>query len=91
MEKNKIPKDSFDLQYTDLVKDPVESVKRAYKHFGIKTEAVFEKRMRIWLKDNRQHKHGTPMYSPETFGLRPEEIREGFKVYQERFNITTET
>ena len=65
--------------------------KRAiYDRFGYPFTPEFEQRMRRWLADNPQHKHGGHRYTLEQFGLAEGEIRERFARYAARFDVAPE-
>ena len=68
----------LDVQYNDLVTDPIGTVHRIYEHHGYSYSDSFENGMKLWLADNRQHKHGPHRYSLEEFGLDAEVVRRDF-------------
>jgi hypothetical protein len=43
------------------------------------------------LAANPQHKHGTPRYSLEEFGLRLDEVRAAFREYTDHFAVRLES
>ena len=79
----------LDVRYQDLVGDPVGTVRGIYQHFGYDYSDVFEARMRQWLADNPQGKHGSHRYSLEQFGLEREQIIERFATYCERYGVSS--
>jgi hypothetical protein len=80
----------YDLQFRDLVADPVAEVARVYEHFGDRLSAEAERAMRTHLAANPQGRHGSHQYFLEQFGLRAEQVRERFGAYCERFDIEPE-
>ncbi len=80
----------YDLQFQDLIANPISSVKRIYEHFGRKVSAGHERRMQVWIRDNPKGKRGSHRYSVEKFGTDPTKIRKRFAIYQERFKVTLE-
>jgi hypothetical protein len=74
-----------DVQYSDLVKNPMEVVKRIYDAIGVELSDDAVARMRSFLNDNSQNKFGRHRYSLEEFGLDAQRIREGFAAYIEQF------
>ena len=66
----------LDIQYADLVADPIATVQRIYDHHGYDFTEAFEVAMRQWLDDNRQHKHGAHRYTLEEYGLNEDAVRE---------------
>ncbi|MCP4350624.1 MAG: sulfotransferase [Desulfobacterales bacterium] len=81
----------FDVQYQDLLKEPVDTVRKIYNHFGYSFTDQFEKGMIEWLAKNPQHKYGVHKYSLEQYGLNQEEMNQRFAAYRERFSIPLET
>lgn len=71
----------FDVTYTDLVADPVQIARAACEHFGYPCGDEYEARMRRWMAENPQHKHGVHRYSLDEFGLDPDDVRARFSVY----------
>ena len=62
----------------DLTSDPIGAVQRIYEYHGYCYSDEFEKRMKQWLADNRQHKHGPHRYSMEEYGLCAETVQHDF-------------
>jgi hypothetical protein len=77
----------FDVQYADLVRDPVKVVRDIYAHFGYDFSAELERRLRDYLERSPQHKHGSHQYSLADFGLTAEAIDRDFAEYCQRFQI----
>lgn len=76
-----------DVVYADLVSDPIGTVHSIYRRFDLPVTPVFEQRMRAFLAENRQDRHGTHHYLPEEFGLEEQALRERFRFYVERFDV----
>jgi len=85
------PEAFFDLQYRELVRDPIGAVRRAYAHFGREVTPVHERRMKAWMRDNPSDKHGRHRYTLEQFGLDAERERRRFSAYRERFSVPAES
>jgi hypothetical protein len=83
------PSRFFDIQFPDLVRDPVAQARAAYEHFGIELSEGAESRMRAWQAQNPQGKHGGHRYSAEQFGLSEAAIRERFADYCAAFGVET--
>jgi hypothetical protein len=77
----------LDVQYNDLVTDPVAEVTRIYRHFGIPVDDETIRRVGDFQDENPQGKHGAHQYTPEQFGFDPERVRRRFAAYTERFGI----
>jgi hypothetical protein len=85
------PEQFFDLHFRELLADPFSAVERTYAHFGFELSEEAEIRMRHWIADNPQGKHGGHQYSAEEFGLSEDEISERFAPYLEHFQVARET
>ncbi|HEU4429731.1 MAG TPA: sulfotransferase, partial [Myxococcota bacterium] len=77
----------FDLAYPDLVADPVGSVKRIYERFALPFSSDFEARIRAFLADNAQDKHGVHKYAPEVFGLDAAQLERRYAFYTQRYDV----
>jgi hypothetical protein len=80
----------LDIQYRDLVANPMAVVARIYEHFGFELTPQAEGLMRQWLANHPQNKHGRHRYTPEEFGLEAHELRRRFAGYMARFAIPEE-
>jgi hypothetical protein len=74
-----------DLSYREFARDPLGGVRQIYEAFGAPLSTETEARMKNWLANNRQHKHGKHHYSLEEYGLTPDAISRRFATYRERF------
>jgi hypothetical protein len=79
----------FDVQYTDLVRDPMSAVRRIYAHFDMPLTAPAEERMRRFLAQHPKDKHGRHQYSLQQFGFDAGEERQRYRAYCERFGLGT--
>ena len=77
----------LDIQYADLVADPIATVQHIYAHHGYEFTEPFEAAMRQWLAANRQHKHGAHRYTLEEYGLSEEQVHEDFSEYTREFGL----
>ena len=77
----------YDVQYQDLVTDPIAVVRSIYDYFGHDVKVTMETGMKNWLRANPQHKYGTHRYSLDEFDLDQETIDTQFAAYRERFNV----
>lgn len=64
----------LDVQYENLVKDPVQTVKDIYAHFGILWTGMSEEHLQIFLNQHPKDKHGAHRYTPEQFGQNKHEL-----------------
>ncbi len=79
-----------DIQFDELVANPIDTVKGIYSHFDLSLEPETLKRMRAYLARNRRHRHGVHRYNARTFGLESDQIESAFKPYCDHFNIARE-
>jgi hypothetical protein len=80
----------IDVQYKDLVRDPIGTVQKIYEYFGYNFTSDFEERMKEYLYQNPKNKHGIHKYYPEQFGLDAGMIHKAFAEYMKRFRIPKE-
>ena len=59
----------LDLRYRELTADPIGTVRRVYDFFAIPLSADAEARMRRYMSQNLQAKHGVHSYSLAQFGI----------------------
>jgi hypothetical protein len=77
----------IDIQFEDVIADPVATLQRAYAHFEMPWSDEIEGRMRAFLSNNPRGKHGAHSYELGDFGLGLGEIRERFSSYCQTFGI----
>jgi hypothetical protein len=81
-----VPAEQFyDVQYRDLLDDPLGVVRRLYAHFDWRLAASAELRMRDFLTRNPKDKNGPHEYSLHEFGLNAREEGERYGAYRQRF------
>ena len=80
----------LDVQYPDLMADPIGVVRAIYEWEGTEYTPVAEAAMRAYMADNQQGKFGRHAYSLEPFGLDAGELTERFAPYVERFGVRPE-
>ena len=86
--REKYPDKVFDVQYEQLVTDPIGTVKGIYNHFGLTWSEEYERVLNDYLQKNPKGKHGTHRYCSTDFGLTDAEIAEQFVAYSEKFGFT---
>jgi hypothetical protein len=79
-----------DVQFRELVADPIATVKHIYEVAGRELSAEAETRMRAYLDANPRGKHGSHTYRLEDYGLDAAERRAALAFYTERFAVPTE-
>jgi hypothetical protein len=77
----------MDVQFEEIVADPVAVLGRAYERFDIPWSADIEGRMRSFLDDNPRGKHGSHRYEIEDFGMTLGQIRERFDSYCSTYGV----
>lgn len=77
----------FDSQYVDYMRDPMGAVAAIYDHFGMTLTAEAETRMRAFLAENKQDKHGAHHYTAEEFGLDAASLHREFADYIQTYNV----
>lgn len=77
----------YDLDYSDLVTDPIGSIRRLYGYFGYELTTGSVSRMQSWLTNNPQHKHGKHDYTLETYGVTPDQVDDAFADYVKAFGF----
>jgi len=78
-------KDIFDVNYDDLMEQPITIVHRIYDHFGLHWSDEFEIAMQYWLRDNPRGKQGRHSYDLTDFGLAYEDIETRYANYTKLF------
>jgi Sulfotransferase family len=78
-----------DVQYDDLVADPVRTVAGVYQAFGDELDQAARDGMADYVTHRDQHRAGAHSYDPTQFGLDPQELAERFAGYTERYQVAT--
>lgn len=77
----------FHLSYSELMRDPIEQMHALYAWAGDTLTPEVEARMRTWLVENPQHKHGVSSYSLDEYGLTVADLEPVFAEYLAAFDI----
>ena len=87
--KNKTFKNNqiVDIHFSDLVRQPVNSIELCYEKLGKKLEKSTKKNILKYLKNRPQNKYGTHSYNLSDFGLSEKNIRDQFKFYTDYYDI----
>lgn len=77
------------VNFRELTTDPVATIERAYRHWGLDCTSTFKSRMRDWLADpaNANDRYGRYNYAMEPFNLSREMIERMFEGYSRRFKL----
>ncbi|MCJ2178282.1 sulfotransferase family protein [Novosphingobium album (ex Hu et al. 2023)] len=77
----------LDVQYAEVMKDPLGQVRAIYDHFDEPFTAEAEAAMQAYMDANPKGKHGKHEYSLERYGLSREGVHKTFADYIERYQI----
>lgn len=80
----------YDMRFSEFIRDQFAVVRRIYEAFDLPMSEEAAARMKWFIADNPQGKHGIHRYSPEEYGIRPEVVRREFRPYIERFDLPPE-
>jgi hypothetical protein len=65
-----------EIEYAELICDPIGTVKKLYSEFGLEYHIEFENKMRTWLAEQPPGgKYGRQSYSAEEFGITPDLLK----------------
>ena len=81
---------AVDVNFADFMADPMAVVRQIYGRLGIELTADTERRMRRFLADNPQEKHGGHTYRFADTGLDAGVLRERTAPYQDYFEVPEE-
>lgn len=74
-----------DVDYSDLVAEPLAVVEAIHDHFGLELDAIARERISQFVTRNHQRKYGANPYAAADFGQCEDEIAEAFADYRGRF------
>ena len=74
-----------DVDYRQLVRDPVATVAGIYRGLSRVLEPAMEAEVAAWAAEHPQHQQGPHRYDLTGFGLRGEEVDAAFGAYMDRF------
>ena len=81
----------FNVQYAELVKDPMAVVRQIYRHFDMELTGESEAAMLRFLAQNPRNRHGVHRYTLEEFGLDRDSERQSFEFFTDFFGIERES
>jgi len=81
----------FDLEFREVVSDPLAAIRRMYAHFGIELSPEGERAIARFAAGNPRGKHGEHRYSAADFGLTDAAMHDRFAGYMEHFDILSES
>ncbi len=80
----------YDMRFSEFILDQFAVVKKIYGAFDLPMTDAAAARMKWFIADNPQGKHGIHRYSPEEYGISPAVVRRDFRPYIERFDLPPE-
>jgi hypothetical protein len=80
-----------DVYFDHFMADPFAVIHTIYERLGYELDTASEARMREFLADNAQDKHGAHTYTWADTGLDLGTVRERAKKYQDYFDVKSET
>jgi hypothetical protein len=83
--KEEPPERFVDLQYKDLVADPLAQFRRALAGMNIEMQPDDEPAVTHWIKASQGESHSRHRYSPEEFGVTRERILKDFEFYSDLY------
>jgi len=84
------PEQVIDVQFGELLSDPIAVIRKIYDKFGLELTEVAADRMQRHLGENPDDKHGKHGHSFADTGLDPEMERAKVHRYQEYFGVESE-
>jgi hypothetical protein len=86
-----VPDDRIvDVQYGDMMRDPIVTLRGTYEELGIVLTPDAEARMRALLDARPKGRHGSHRYGLTDFGIDPVEMRKLTTSYMERYEVEVE-
>jgi hypothetical protein len=80
----------IDVQYLDLVRDPMSVVRSIFRQYDMRLTKEAEASMRSFLSKNPKNKKGVHRYFLEDYGLDPAVERRCFGFYTDYFSVDSE-
>jgi hypothetical protein len=81
----------FDMHYHELMRDPIDVMRRIYDWAGDPLTAETENRMLQWLKEHPQDTYGVNRYTLDEYGLTVADLEPVFAEYLDTFDIELDT
>jgi sulfotransferase family protein len=79
-----------DVHYADMIRTPIEAMRKLYAALGDEYTPEAEAGMRKWIDDNPQNKFGKHEYKLAEFGLTPQKVEKMFERYLARYEVEKE-
>jgi len=69
----------LDITYKNLVSKPIDTVHQILNHFNIPIPEGMDEKLKSYLKNSSQHRHGVHNYSMEEYGLDKTDLLQKFQ------------
>jgi hypothetical protein len=73
-----------DVQYSQLIEDPIRTVRKIYSHFDMTWTNEYEEILKIYISQHPKDRHGKHHYNPEQFGQSSQELSDFFAPYYDQ-------
>jgi hypothetical protein len=80
----------FDLNFREVLSDPVAAVRRVYDHFGLELAGEGESRLGEWRQENPHGKYGLHTYKAADYGLDDVVMHDRYAAYMQAFGVELE-
>jgi hypothetical protein len=80
----------YDMKFSEFVRDQFAVVQQIYEAFDLPMTDEAAARMKWFIADNPQGKHGIHRYEAHEYGIDPATVRAQFRPYIERFDLKPE-
>jgi hypothetical protein len=74
-----------DMQYKDLISDPMAQYRRGLAAMGLTIGPEDEKAGQAWIEKSRRDGHSRHSYTPEDYGVTKAQINDAFRFYTDRY------
>ena len=78
------PDNFLDLEFLNMIKDPIDEMKKIYEFIGESFGEITEVAMEAWREENK-HEMGAHKYSLEEYDLTESQINDNFAKYQQKY------
>jgi hypothetical protein len=89
-EQQQLAGNFVDVQYPELVFDPMAAVRRIYRHFDRELSREAAEAMQLFIAHHPKDQGGVHSYSLEQFGLDPAAEKRNFQAYTDYFSVVPE-
>lgn len=86
----RLPAPILHLHYREVVAQPLEAIRRLYRHFDMRLGEAAVGRMSRWIAAKPDGGYGQNVYSPDEYGIAPDDVRQRFRHYMTHFGVAEE-